>query len=262
MGGIIASDPDADEHGSGRKEAPTKAQASSRQMGARLDDDNHHHNNRQEEKKCKPSDIDHCYADRKDRGLGTVSSSSGNGSGSGRNHNNDLKRHFFQRHEARSKELAQSNAEDVVNLSLEVQKLKAQFEQGEEKTAQVRAGLEADRARSEELRVEVQQQRRDLVEANKKYCNDIKELMVECQQSKIRIKAAEDDAEQALDLARANDDSRAEMEEYLQRSLDEIEQLRTAHAQQQQQQALQRISEDAATSGEEGGWRQRSLGRG
>ncbi len=210
----------------------------------------------QEEKKCEPSDDIRTEnlsspVDRNPKSPVSVSTAgSGSTSASGSESEIDLSQEYFKIQKARSDELAKSNAEDVVNLSLEVQKLKDKLEKSTQKNAQIHAELQAERVRMEELKIEMQQQRKEFVDTKEKYCVDVQELMVECQQSKIRIQAAEEDAEQALELAKASDASRAEMEEYLQRSLDEIEQLRTTHS---QQQTLPRISEDQSSLDEGGG---------
>ncbi len=251
-------DADINAGANGNREAMTVTMTQkSRQVTAPLHD--------QEEKKCESSDepsdeigieIENDTDDPLDRNptspvsISTAGSVSPSASGS--ESDLDLSHEYFKIQKVRSDELAKSNAEDVVNLSLEVQKLKDELEKSTKKNSEINAELEAERARMEELKMELQQQRKEFLDAKEKYCVDVQELMVECQQSKIRIQAAEEDAEQALELAKASDASRAEMEEYLQRSLDEIEQLRTTHAQQQTQ-TLPRISEDPSTPDETDG---------
>lgn len=121
---------------------------------------------------------------------------------------------------------AESNAEDVLTLSLEIQKLQEQVAlyQSEERRAQIQ--LKEEVKRREETEEELQRKNEEFEDVQHSYRNDIEKLMVECQQEKFKVQAAEVDAQEALDLAEDAATSRAEMEEMLEGTLDELEHLR------------------------------------
>lgn len=121
---------------------------------------------------------------------------------------------------------AETNAEDVLTLSLEIQKLQQQVAlyQSEEHKAQ--SQLKEELKRREEAEEELQRKNQEFEDAQHSYRNDIEKLMTECQQEKFKVQAAEVDAQEALDLAEDAATSRAEMEEMLEGTLDELEHLR------------------------------------
>lgn len=146
---------------------------------------------------------------------------------------------FFKIQQQRSEDLAHSHAEDVLSLSLEVQTLKAELKKEKEEHQLVIENLKREKATRIKVEDELQERRRDHANAQNTYCDDVQQLMAECQQAKVKIRAAEQDAEEALNLAQDSAKSREEMEGFLQRALDELEQLRS------QAQQLPRIVEDS-----------------
>ncbi|GFH48631.1 hypothetical protein CTEN210_05107 [Chaetoceros tenuissimus] len=121
---------------------------------------------------------------------------------------------------------AESNAEDVLTLSLEIQKLQEQVAlyQSEERKAQ--SQLKEEVKRREEVEEELQRKNVEFEDAQHSYRNEIEKLTAECQQETFKVQAAEVDAQEALDLAEDAATSRAEMEEMLEGTLDELEHLR------------------------------------
>ncbi len=147
---------------------------------------------------------------------------------------------FFKSQQIRSEELAHSNAEDVLSLSLEIQNLQAQLRKERESHQITLEEVKREKSTRIKIEDELQERRREHAVAQNTYCDDVQELMAECQQAKVKIRAAEQDAEEALELAEENAKSRAEMEGFLQRALDELESLRS------QTQQLPMIVEDSS----------------
>jgi hypothetical protein len=176
--------------------------------------DHHHHNN--SNSKISPSPNDVAFVD-------TMS--------------------FFQ-----AQQEAQSNAEDVLSLSHEVQKLQEQIDKEKESNAVVRRDLESETIKRLQLEEELKNRRKEHADAQHVYCDDIQELMAECQHAKVKIQAADFDAQEALELAQLADENRTEMEVFLQHALDEVERLRDVMARREhlsgQQQQLPIIAED------------------
>jgi hypothetical protein len=121
---------------------------------------------------------------------------------------------------------AASNAGNVLNLSMEVQNLKEQIRKEKEINAMTTRDLEVEKEGKLQVEEELKKQRTEYAETQHTYCDDIQELMADCQHAKVKIQAAEHDAQEALELAHEAAESRTEMEVFLQYALDELEGLR------------------------------------
>ena len=143
---------------------------------------------------------------------------------------------------------AASNAEDVLNLSLEVQNLKEQINKEKDINATMKRDLEVEKEERLQVEEELKKHQKEHADAQHIYCDDIQELMAECQHAKVKIQAAEYDAQEALELAHEAAGSRTEMEVFLQHALDELELLREGVARREHLpgQQLPIIAEDDA----------------
>ncbi len=145
---------------------------------------------------------------------------------------------FFNIQQQRSEDLA-LYAEDVLSLSLGVQTLKAQLQREIEEHQLVIQDLQREKSTRKMVEEELEQRKKEHANARAIYLQDVQQLMAECQEAKLRFRAAEQDAQEALELAEDSAQKRDEMERFLQAALDELEQLRS------QAQQLPRIIESS-----------------
>jgi hypothetical protein len=149
---------------------------------------------------------------------------------------NDLS--FYQKEQIRSEKIAQSQAEDLLNVTLALQQMEEAFKLKEDELEQMNQDLRDERAKTSSLTLEVERQNSEMDDMKDECKNEIKQLNVELSKSQNIAKSAEEDAQEALDLAKENDEKRQEMETLLQRALDEMDFLRN------QAKALPMITEE------------------
>lgn len=125
-----------------------------------------------------------------------------------------------------SERLAQSHAEDVLALSLELERTKQALESEQRKHDESRSLLTEARCKNTTLEAQVQKLLNDMETQREDHGRKVDGLEQELRRSQHRVEAAEVDAQLALDLATGNAESREQVEEWLQRSLQEVEILR------------------------------------
>lgn len=114
-----------------------------------------------------------------------------------------------------SAEIAHSHAQDVLALSLDLQRLKERFKTEAESNQKARSALDKEKKKTSWLSAELRRKN-----------SELKEVKADLLQSQYRVKAAEEDAEQALSIAKKGSSNRQELEVLLNNSLNEVELLR------------------------------------
>lgn len=119
--------------------------------------------------------------------------------------------------------IAQSHADDVLALSIELERAKQALKSEQRMHQQTKTLLEASEAKNKELQVQ-NDAFQEIVETSGQEGNQRKqELEEELTKSNLRLQAAEEDADLALDLAKDSAEKRDEMEEMMQKALDELQ---------------------------------------
>jgi len=127
--------------------------------------------------------------------------------------------------QSKSDQLAQSHAEDVLSLTLQIQNLQEQLQSEKESHVQTKEQLDTSNQNS----IQLQKQFKHEMETVKVYHeHEIQKWNSNYESCMHSRSLAEEDAQQALDLAKESDNKRVEMEGLLKNALDEIEQLRSS----------------------------------
>mmetsp|Transcript_20196 Transcript_20196/g.30304 ORF Transcript_20196/g.30304 Transcript_20196/m.30304 type:complete len:794 (-) Transcript_20196:2735-5116(-) len=150
---------------------------------------------------------------------------------------------------SKTDQLAESHAEDVLSLTLEVQTLRDQLKKEREAHEKTRAYLEQEEEKSVRMEVDVQQLRADISIMKEEHPKELEAVQNESDALKNKLQAAEEDYQQALEIAKDSDTQRVEMEGHLKNALDEVENLRVQLQQSHQQ--LPMISEQQDRGGPE-----------
>jgi len=122
--------------------------------------------------------------------------------------------------------LANSHAEDVLSLSLELERTKQALQRERDAHKDTQLELTTQKALNGQSTLQIQSLEKELQIWKQDDAQKMESLSQELQQSKMRVEAAEEDAELALEMAKENSESREQMEEWLQRSLQEVQLLR------------------------------------
>lgn len=122
--------------------------------------------------------------------------------------------------------LAQSHAEDVLSISLELQRSRKGLEAEQVAHENTRLALETSESRHAVLQQQVDALLKDQETQRQSHGLEIDRLEQELQRTKQKQAAAEQDAQLALDLAKGNAESREQLEGWLKRALEEIDTLR------------------------------------
>ncbi|KAL7578356.1 hypothetical protein ACA910_012761 [Epithemia clementina (nom. ined.)] len=131
-----------------------------------------------------------------------------------------------------------SPAEDILSLSLELERTKQAIAEERAMHEQTKAELEKARKRAEAFENQMEEMQNQQETERERYDNKIQELETDLEAANRRVTAADEDAQEALDLAKTNAESREQVEAWLQQALDEIQTLRAHVAGLQQQQLL------------------------
>ena len=134
--------------------------------------------------------------------------------------------HVDQKVQSSSERLARSHAEDVLSLSLELERTKQALENERIAHDETRSGLTEARAKNTQLETQIQKLLKDVETQREDHGRQMDRLQQELSRAQMRVEAAEEDAQLALDLAKGNAESREQLETWLQRALQEIEILR------------------------------------
>uniref|UniRef100_A0A7S4N042 Uncharacterized protein n=1 Tax=Odontella aurita TaxID=265563 RepID=A0A7S4N042_9STRA len=122
--------------------------------------------------------------------------------------------------------LAHSHAEDVLSLSLELERTRQSLNAERNSHGATRVELTESKSKTVRLEEDVQRLLGDLESERERGGREIDASRAELERVRTRVSAAEEDAQLALDLAKGSAESREQVEAWLQRALDEIEALR------------------------------------
>ena len=122
--------------------------------------------------------------------------------------------------------IARSHAEDVLSISLELERTRQALEAERTAHDQARDDLVESRAQNVRLEEDVQRLLSDMESERESHGREMNSAECELNRARTRIAAAEEDANLALDLAKGSAESREQVEAWLTRALDEIETLR------------------------------------
>jgi hypothetical protein len=125
-----------------------------------------------------------------------------------------------------SERLAQSHAEDVLSLSLELERTKQALENEQRRHDETRASLTESRCQNTQIENQIQKLLNDMETQREDHGRQVDTLEQELKRAQVRVDAAEEDAQLALELAKGSADSREQVEEWLQRALQEVQMLR------------------------------------
>ncbi|CAJ1969120.1 unnamed protein product [Cylindrotheca closterium] len=123
--------------------------------------------------------------------------------------------------------IAQSHADDVLTMNIELERAKQALKSEQRMHLQTKTALETMRSKNRELEQQKNSLQKTVDTELKEGIQNRHELEHELRQSNLRLQAAEDDAQLALDLAKESAEKRDEMEMALQRALYELEQLKS-----------------------------------
>jgi hypothetical protein len=125
-----------------------------------------------------------------------------------------------------SERLAQSHADDVLALSLDLERSKQTIKSEQRMHDETKASLAAVKSKNKSL----EEQNQKLLADMEKQRDEAKQKMGALEQDSVRanyrMEAAEEDAQFALDLAKESAEKRDQMEAFLQKALQELERLR------------------------------------
>lgn len=122
--------------------------------------------------------------------------------------------------------LAQSHAEDVLSLSLELERASQALKSEQVAHEESKNSLAEERLKNAQLEEQIQKLLNDMETQRESNGRTVDSLEKELEQSKQRVSAAEEDAQLALELAKGNAESREQLETWLQRALMEVQVLR------------------------------------
>ncbi|GAX12062.1 hypothetical protein FisN_8Lh164 [Fistulifera solaris] len=122
--------------------------------------------------------------------------------------------------------LSNANAEEMLALSLELERTKQMLEHEKTIHEDTKTALEHSEEKNGKLQHEIEKLLNELETQRQNYGLEVESLERDLEKSRRRVQAAEEDAEVALDLAKGNSESREQLEAWLQRAFYEIETLR------------------------------------
>ncbi|GKY95291.1 hypothetical protein MPSEU_000491000 [Mayamaea pseudoterrestris] len=128
-------------------------------------------------------------------------------------------------HSPSSDRLARANADAVVSLTLELDRCKHHLEAEQVAHDETRSTLSQVKAQNAQLEAQIERLRSDSETQREKDGRRIDSLEHELLRAQMRVAAAEEDAQLALDLAKQNNDSRLEVEACLEQTMVQVEHL-------------------------------------
>lgn len=132
-------------------------------------------------------------------------------------------------------ELVQSHAEDVLSLTLELQNMKEKLKNEMQKHAETKRFFDLEEEKSVQFEISLQQLKADVRIMQEEHEKELEVQREDSESLRVKLEAAEEDAQQAFNLAKDSDEKIKEMEGLLQKSLDEVEHMRSQQEQYQQQ---------------------------
>ena len=164
------------------------------------------------------------------------------------------KRRTYKNPSSSSERIAQSHAEDVLRLSMELERAKQGWKSEERMHDGTKTSLASYKVKHQNLEEQNQNLVKELEIIRQESTQTISDLEQELANSKLRLQAAEEDAELALDLAKESAEKRDQVEEWLQLALQELEQFKAGKAFSEEKNSLEtpkrsvRFADDATTS--------------
>mmetsp|Transcript_45131 Transcript_45131/g.66408 ORF Transcript_45131/g.66408 Transcript_45131/m.66408 type:complete len:337 (-) Transcript_45131:211-1221(-) len=131
-------------------------------------------------------------------------------------------------------QMAQSHAEDVLTLSLELEKTKSLLAKEEQSHQSTKSLLASNQSKDASLSATIDEMKDQFDLEKEEWKRQMDKLSRENRMQRKKIEAAEEDASLALELAKESNEEKEKMEVYLQRALTEIENLKRNQNQQQQ----------------------------
>jgi len=131
--------------------------------------------------------------------------------------------------------LAQQHAEDLLQVTLELERTKQQLEEEQMTHDETKSALQQTRAKNHQLETEMEKLLNDMETAREHNGRRLDTVEDDLHRAQERILQAEEDADMAYDIAKEKDAERAKMEEWLHRALEEIQGLRDYIASSSQQ---------------------------
>jgi hypothetical protein len=125
-----------------------------------------------------------------------------------------------------SDRLAQSHAEDVLAVSLELERTKQALEMERREHDQTRMGYTEYKAKNAQLEAQVEKILSDMERRREEQGRVIDRMKDDLNHAKARVKAADEDAQAAVELATEANASKQQLETWLQKALEEITILR------------------------------------
>jgi hypothetical protein len=125
-----------------------------------------------------------------------------------------------------SERLAQSHADDVLSLSLDLERTKQMLKSEQRMRDETKASLAAVKSKNKSLEEQNQNLLADMEKQRDEAKQKIDALEQDLTRANYRMEAAEEDAQFALDLAKESAEKRDQMEDFLQKALQELERLR------------------------------------
>ncbi len=118
--------------------------------------------------------------------------------------------------------IAQSHAEDVLTLSMELERSRQAYQSEQRMHDETKAALSMQKVKANNFEQENKKLKEKFELLERENNQKIQALEEELTKSKYFVKAAEEDAQLALDLAKDSSDKRDAMEEQLRRTLEEL----------------------------------------
>jgi hypothetical protein len=122
--------------------------------------------------------------------------------------------------------LAQSHAEDVLAVSLELERTKQDLEHERQEHDQTRMGYTEHRAKNAQLESQMDKLLADMERQREAHGRSVDSMERDLDRAKVHVEAAEEDAQAALDLATESAESKQQLESWLERALEEVTLLR------------------------------------
>ncbi|KAL3931302.1 MAG: hypothetical protein SGBAC_011372 [Bacillariaceae sp.] len=141
--------------------------------------------------------------------------------------------------------IAQSHADDVLTLSIELERAKQALKSEQRMHHQSKTALETMRSKNRELEQQKGSLQKTVDTELKEGIQNRQQLEHQLKQSNLRLQAAEEDAQLALDLAKDSAERRDEMEVALQNSLHELQRLKSSSKSPSPSKRLVRFSDEA-----------------
>jgi hypothetical protein len=136
-------------------------------------------------------------------------------------------RHFPRTPPSVADRIAKANAEDVLSLSLEVERMKQALEGEQISHDETRNALAEEKAENVRLQQKLQKLENSMETQRENLGRSGDALENELRRAKLRVEAAEEDAQLALELAKDAEETREQLESYLQQVLSELENYRS-----------------------------------